>query len=164
LERIAHHNVLISRLLGADTLLTELTYSYSVIFSRDLKSQAIAATLCAGPGYGLTPVFCDAMDMTTTGRAGKVIILKRESSFGERRNPMLSTFHQYRGLLQQQMANWNPEKRSDLLQSGYKDRFTWYATVFGGVIALLGVISIITSIISAAAGIVSTNALRAPKT
>jgi len=154
-------NLLIFRQLGADTLLTELTYSYSVLFSRDMESKAIAKALFSAPEYGLTPVFCDAMDMTTIGRAGQVIILDWKTSFKEGRSPMLRNFQQYRGhfaLLHQQMLNWKPEKRSDLFQPGYKDRFLWYSTIFGGVIALLGLVSIITSIISAATGIVQMNA------
>ena len=101
------------------------------------------------------------MDMTTVGRAGKVIILNWESSFKEGRDPMLRTFRQYRGhfaLIHQQMTNWKPENRKDLLQPGYRDRFLWYSTIFGAVIALLGVISIITSIVSAVTGVVSMKA------
>lgn len=152
---------LILRLLGVDTLLTELTYSYSIIFSRDSQSRAIGKALFGAPEYQLNPVFCDSHDMTTIGRAGQVIILNWTSSFKEGRDPMLSLFQQYRGhfaLIQQQMTNWKPEKRADLLQPGYGDRFIWYTSIFGLVIGMLGIISIITSIISAVTGIVSMNA------
>jgi hypothetical protein len=139
--------------------LTELTYSYSVIFSRDQRSKAIAKELFAE--YELTPVFCDSHDMTTIGRTGRVILLNWESSFKEGRDPMLNAFQLYRGhfaLIDRQMHNWKPEKKSDLLQPGYKDRFTWYTTIFALGIGMLGIVSIITSIISAATGIVQMNA------
>ena len=99
--------------------------------------------------------------MTTIKRGGYVIILNWESSFKEGRDPMMSTFQLYRGhfhLLQQQMEHWKPEKRADLLQPGYKDRFTWYTTIFALVIGALGIISIITSIISAVTGVIQMNA------
>ena len=147
--------------MDVDTILTEITYSYSVLFSRDDNSKAIARALFADPEYRLTPLFCHFHDMTTVGRPGNVIILDWESSFKAGRDPTLGMFEQYKGhfaLLQQQMENWKPEKRGDLLRPGYKDRFLWYTTIFGLVIASLGIISIITSIISAATGIVQMNA------
>jgi hypothetical protein len=52
------------------------------------------------------------------------------------------------------MENWKPQKKTDLWQPGYKDRFIWYTTMFALGIAALGIISVITSIISAVTGII----------
>jgi len=129
------------------------------MFSRDETSKQIAKGLFSE--YGLTPVFCDSHEMSTSQRPGKVIILNWESSFKEGRDPMMNVFQLYRGhfaLLDKQMREWKPEKRGDLFQPGYKDRFTWYTTIFALLIGMLGIISIITSIISAVTGIIQMNA------
>jgi hypothetical protein len=47
------------------------------------------------------------------------------------------------------MAEWKPRTIRELLQPGYNDRFLWYATALGIGIAGLGVIAIVTGIISA---------------
>jgi hypothetical protein len=146
-------------LLGADNLVTELNYSYSLIFSRDEESREIARKLFAT--RNLTPVFYNHdTDMRGQFPPGTVFIGEWDAfQLGE--TPMLRDFERYRGnfaFLQQQMEQWKPESIRDLLQPGYKDRFTWYATVFGGTIAFIGIIGVITGIISTATGIVSMNA------
>jgi len=75
--------------------------------------------------------------------------------------PMLSDFRYYRGhlaVIQKDMKDWGPENFKDLLQPGYKDRFVWFATVFGLIIAAVGIIGVITSIISTAVAIITLQA------
>jgi len=75
--------------------------------------------------------------------------------------PMLSDFRHYRGhlaVIQKDMKDWGPENFRDLLQPGYKDRFVWFATVFGLIIAAVGIIGVITSIISTAVAIITLQA------
>jgi len=75
--------------------------------------------------------------------------------------PMLSDFRYYRGhlaVIQKDMKDWGPENFRDLLQPGYKDRFVWFATVFGLIIAAVGIIGVITSIISTAVAIITLQA------
>jgi len=63
---------------------------------------------------------------------------------------MYTHFDRYCGhfaVLQKQMAEWKPQKIGELLQPGYKDRFSWYATWVSIIFAFLGVIAIVTSIL-----------------
>jgi len=79
----------------------------------------------------------------------------------QRGTPMLSDFRHYRGhlaVIQKDMKDWAPENFRDLLQPGYKDRFVWFATVFGLIIAAVGIIGVITSIISTAVAIITLQA------
>jgi hypothetical protein len=78
-----------------------------------------------------------------------VIISEWDIYFSEQ-TPMLQHFEYYQGhfaVLQGEMERWRPRTFRELLQPGYNDRFTWYATMFSIVIAAIGIIGIVTSII-----------------
>jgi len=81
---------------------------------------------------------------------GRCVIIPDWSLFYQGQVPMYANFEFYRGhfgVLQKQMAEWKPQKISELLQPGYKDRFSWYATWVSIIFAFLGVIAIVTSIL-----------------
>jgi hypothetical protein len=64
--------------------------------------------------------------------------------------PLLSHFEYYRphlALLMKQMNEWKPQRRGDLLQPGYHDRFTYYSTMFGVWVGVLGLVGVISTII-----------------
>jgi hypothetical protein len=148
--------LLISSILDADKVYEELVLSYSVIFSRDARSKQIAKKLFAS--RKLEVVFVD--QNTREVPPGTVIITKWESYF-EGQSPMLSHFERYRGhfaFLKKEMDEWKPQTIKELLQPGYKDRLTWYATMFGILIAILGFIGTVTGIISAVTGWIAMNA------
>jgi hypothetical protein len=63
---------------------------------------------------------------------------------------MLSDFDYFRPhfeLLIKQMNTWKPERKGDLLQPGYTDRLTYFSTIFGIGIGILGLIGVISTII-----------------
>ena len=69
----------------------------------------------------------------------------------KKRIPLLADFSRYRGnlaTLLHELEEWKPYTFLQLFKRGYKDRFTWYTAIFGIIIALLGITSIVTSIIS----------------
>jgi hypothetical protein len=63
--------------------------------------------------------------------------------------PLLQHFQHYAGhfaMLQWEMDRWKPRTVKELLQPGYGGRFTWYATVFSFLIAVIGIIAVVTSV------------------
>jgi hypothetical protein len=63
--------------------------------------------------------------------------------------PMYTHFDHYCGhwaVLQKQMDGWKPQKIRELLQPGYRDRFSWYTTWVSIIFAFLGVFVIVISI------------------
>ena len=142
-------------MLDAEDVYDELLLSYSLLFSRDLESQRIAQNL-------FSPRTVDFLGINDRPRPGTVVVTKWEMYFGGQ-TPMVTHFSCFGGhlaLLRHQMTEWKPEHNRDLFQPGYKDRFMWYATLLGGLIAILGIIGIITSVISATTSIVAINLAR----
>lgn len=63
---------------------------------------------------------------------------------------MYTHFEFYCGHLavfQKQMADWKPQRIAQLLQPGYRDRFSWYTTWASVFFAFLGVLVIAMSIL-----------------
>jgi hypothetical protein len=128
----------------------ELVLSYSLIFSRDHESRKLARRLFAptkvtfvGP-YDRPPV-------------GTIVITKWNMYFGGQ-SPGLAHFPHYSGhfaLLHKQMLEWNPHKWKDLFEPGYRNRFMYWATLLGVLIASVGIAGVIMSIISAVTGFIS---------
>jgi hypothetical protein len=152
---------LIRRQLGVDAVLVrDLIYSYSVIFSRDPESRAIADNLFLTGRKLKVKWDVSIRNVKIRGCKKDEIIIPTWSELGKV-DPTLSAFQRYRGhfaLLQEHMEKWKPESYRDVLQPGYRDRFTWYATAIGAFVAVLGFITIVTSIISTATGIISMKA------
>jgi hypothetical protein len=90
----------------------------------------------------------------TVGGKGKVpvedcVVIPEWSLFFRGQVPVYANFDNYGGhfaVLQKQMAEWKPQKIRELLQPGYRDRFSWYTTCVSIVFAFLGVLLISTSI------------------
>jgi|SRR5579859_2605232 len=145
-----------SRLLNAHNLYEEIVLSYSILFSRNPQSRAIARKLFAS--HGLNVAFVSEESPALKPRT--VVITNWEIYFFGQ-TPMLSHFQYYRGhfaFLQQQMKEWTPQTARDLLQPGYTGRLTWFATMFGIFIGVVGVLSLVTGIISAVVGYIAMNA------
>lgn len=145
-----------ARILDADKVYEELILSYSLLFSRDPTSQQIAKQLFSS--RNLNVAFVDESTQDVPHDA--VIITKWESHF-ERQSPMLSHFERYRGhfaFLKKEMDEWKPQTIKELLQPGYKDRLTWYATMFGILIAVIGFVGMVTGVISAVTSWIAMNA------
>jgi hypothetical protein len=63
---------------------------------------------------------------------------------------MYAHFDHYCGhlaVLQKQMVEWKPQKIGELLQPGYRDRFSWYTTWVTILFTFLSVLVIATSIL-----------------
>lgn len=133
------------RLLHADTLASEFRDTYSLLFGRDDKSRKIAAQLFAHHDVRVIFISDREQDLSFTGCG---IVNWNMHYKGEM--PMAEHFRLYSPrllFLQHQMLQWKPRRFRDLLRPGYKDRFMWYATVVGIVIAALGIVSVITGIV-----------------
>ena len=62
----------------------------------------------------------------------------------------LREFHLYRphlAYLHQQMLGWKPRSFSELFIPGYSDRLGWYTAIFAIVFGVLGLLSVVTSIV-----------------
>lgn len=143
------------RLLGAPNIYDEIVLSYAVIFSRDPESREIAKQLFHRHQMEADFIGSELPDP----RARKIIITKWDMYF-QNQHPMRMHFQHYRGhfaFLQEQMDNWKPQtfRDSEVFQPGYNDRFTWYASMFGSFIALIGIAGIITSVFSAVTGYIA---------
>jgi len=92
----------------------------------------------------------DSPDSPTPAAEGKIRIMKWYDSAVRGEGPLLSHFKYYRphlALLMKQMSKWKPQRRGDLLQAGYNDRFMYYSTLFGVGIGILGLAGVISTII-----------------
>jgi hypothetical protein len=68
------------------------------------------------------------------------------------RGPILQDFDYYRphlASLLDQMREWKPRLKRELLIPGYRDRVTYYSAYFGIVIGILRLIGVISAIIAA---------------
>jgi hypothetical protein len=61
-------------------------------------------------------------------------------------------------VLQAQMSDWKPRTFRDLFVPGYKDRFTWFTAFFGLGIGIIGILSLVASIIQIAIAVVALKA------
>jgi hypothetical protein len=138
------------RSLDINTIVDEIADSFSLIFTRNDESKEIGRKLFADKGIPM--VYEDDL---TYGR-WRFVIHPYSRTY-----PMLSDFEHYRGhlaVIQKDMKDWGPESFRDLLQPGYKDRFVWFATIFGLIIASVGVVGVIMSIIAVAIAIATLQA------
>src|SRR5271155_3552769 len=114
-------------LLSAHNVYEEIVLSYSLLFSRDEKSRNIARKLFSACNAKVTFIGTEFPRLDR-----KVVIITDWTIYHFGQTPMLSHFEHYRGhfaFLQKQMQEWKPHTIKDLLQPGYKDRFTWYASM-----------------------------------
>lgn len=134
-----------------------------MLFTRDEGSKRIAERLFNEHNADLLiagrekPGSENSMTMVTRSIAGKrrmptgrCVVIPEWSVFFEGQVPMYAHFDHYCGhfaVLQKQMVEWKPQKVSELLQPGYRDRFSWYTTWVTILFAFLGVLVIATSIL-----------------
>jgi hypothetical protein len=74
------------------------------------------------------------------------------------RKAHLREFNLYRphlAYLHQQMMSWKPRSLSELFIPGYSDRLAWYTAIFAIVFGVLGLVSVITSIVQMGLAIVA---------
>jgi hypothetical protein len=162
-----------------------MSYSYSLIFSRDSGSRQDAIRLFSSRSV----LFVDSWELETPGqrKAREAEARKaREARSSDRMlsnnanaktknetenklvigqwrlwfedTPSVAHFQFYGGhliILQKQMMEWKPQTVKELFRPGYKDRITWYATMLGILVAVLSIVGIITSLISAVTAIIS---------
>jgi len=129
--------------------------SYSVLFSRSLGSEAVARKLFEQQNMRVDFVISfnfikDSVRAPTPADEDKIRIMKWYDPGVRGEGPLLGHFEYYRphlALLMKQMSEWKPQRRGDLLQVGYNDRFTYYSTIFGVSIAVLGLAGVISTII-----------------
>jgi len=57
--------------------------------------------------------------------------------------------------LHQQMLGWKPRSFSELFIPGYSDRLGWYTAIFAIVFGVLGLLSVVTSIVQMGLAIVA---------
>jgi hypothetical protein len=92
----------------------------------------------------------DSPDSPTPAAEDKIRIMRWYDPTVRGEGPLLSHFEYYRphlALLMKQMSTWKPQRRGDLLKVGYNDRFTYYSTMFGVGIGILGLAGVISTII-----------------
>jgi hypothetical protein len=133
------------------------------LFTRDDNSKQIAdllfkrknakllfATKKISTAGGTSRVVMMSLEGKQLVPAGRCVIIPDWSLFFEGQVPMYTHFDHYCGhfaVIQRQMAEWKPRKMSELLQPGYTDRFSWYATWVSIIFACLGAIAIVTSVL-----------------
>jgi hypothetical protein len=145
------------RALNADNIAQEISDSYSMLFSRNAESQSIGRKLFKEKD--IEAQFVRSFELVRNNHSttktpvpadeNEIRILEwYDDVRGE--GPMLSHFEYYRphlALLAKQMSKWKPQRRRDLLQPGYTDKFTYYSTMFGIGIGLLGLAGVLSTII-----------------
>jgi hypothetical protein len=121
--------------------------SYSLLFSRNAESRKIATKLFTRKEMNV--VFLDEVkeEKGATSRTVEIIFWDAISPSVP---PMAAHFNHFRGhllALQTAMSEWKPRTVRELLQPGYKDRFTWYATIIALFISLIGTAGVILGIL-----------------
>jgi hypothetical protein len=140
----------------------EILHTYALLFTRDEESKKIAQNLFRKHDAKLFIASIEGpedekvfnMVIRTVGGErrvpkGRCVVIPEWSMFFRGQVPMYAHFDNYGGhfaVLQKQMAEWKPQKIGELLQPGYRDRFSWYTTWVSIVFAFLGVLVIATSI------------------
>jgi len=143
--------------LQADHIYDEFLRTYALLFTRDPASLKIAENLYKQ--YGATlyiatkeegPIVIKTVAGTRAVPDGRCVVIPSWSLFFQGQVPMYTHFDFYCGhlaVLQKQMADWKPQKITELLQPGYRDRFSWYTTWVSIFFAFWGVLVIATSIL-----------------
>jgi hypothetical protein len=144
-----------TRALAADRIAEEICDTYSLLFSRNEPSRAIARQLFSTVGYGLDVEFVGYVGNYNKSPKEpdrrKVRVINWKDRVFRSEVPTLAHFRYYRPRLlslQKQMSEWRPKRMQDLLTPGYNDRFTFYSTMFALGVGLLGLVGVISSIIS----------------
>jgi hypothetical protein len=136
----------------AKTLSQEILRIYSLLFSRTPASRRIAKRLFRRQGIEVE--FKDNIvdEIRASGvkpigsTTPRLYIRKWEKAEG----PTLADFQHFRpqlAFLKNEMDDWKPQRFTDVFISAYRDLFTWYSTMFAVAIGVLGIISVITSIL-----------------
>jgi hypothetical protein len=112
----------------------------SLLFGRDDDSKQLAQQLFAPKSH----------KSKSTAKAKLLPIeLLEDMTTGQH----LRDFPAYRfhlAYLQQSMQQWKPRSFSELFSPGYFDRLSWFTAVFGLVFGLIGLLSLVTSVIQVA--------------
>jgi hypothetical protein len=144
-----------TRALGADLIAEEIRDTYSLLFSRNELSKSIARQLFSTVAYNLEVQFIDVIGRydipPKEPDKRKIWIINWKNRTFRNEGPTLNHFRHYRPrllLLRKQMSEWKPRQKRDLLTPGYNDRFIFYSTIFALGFALIGLVGVISSIIS----------------
>ena len=110
----------------------------SLLFGRDEGSQRLAKQLFASKPTSKSQLSTksESLPDALTGDRTKGTQLRDFPGYG----PHLA-------YLQEKMQSWKPKTFSELLIPGYFDRLTWFTAAFGLFLGLIGVMSLLTSII-----------------
>ena len=149
-------------------------YHTCYFFSRDEDSKAISEQLFHPIPVTIKPLVGPVLLHSQTELTNhldledrtKVITTTWPSEVRNSASRMLIDFRHYRAQLtslQKQMENWKPHSAKELMTRGYWDGFTWFSTVFGLVIAALGVIGIVTSIMQTVVAFISLSLQRSSR-
>ena len=115
----------------------ELTSTMSLLFGRDDDSRRLAEHLFTSkPSWKI--------------KRSTTIKLPSALAVDVTEGTQLRNFPEYRchlAYLQEQMHNWKPRRFSELFSPGYFDRLAWFTAVFGLVFGVIGVMSLVTSIV-----------------
>jgi hypothetical protein len=129
------------------------------LFSRDEKSKEIARRLFKAENIDVQ--FVESVESSTLEFKKRAVILSAWGMYHKDGPPMLSHFKTYRGhlmFIRKQMDEWKPRTMHELLQPAYRDRFAWYASMFGAFIAIVGTVAGISGIVSAVTGYIAMKA------
>ena len=134
------------RALKLETIAEEIRLSYSLLFGRNENSMKIATTLFKEKKT-VEVRFIDYKKLAGLGRGDGWKWKKPHYNtmniveWDEGRSPTLTHFPYFKtrlATLLREMNEWRPENVSDLWIPAYSDRFIFYTTIFGSLVAILG--------------------------
>lgn len=138
-----------------DNVAEEIQLSYSLLFTRNQQAKDAAKKLFQGKA-DIIFVKNEKLEAANRGASNQCLDGAntpnsiRIVEWDEGRAPTLAHFIYLRvrlATLREQMLEWKPEGFKDILTPGYADRFTFYTTLFGLFVGLLGGMGIALSFI-----------------
>jgi hypothetical protein len=151
---ITDTNDIASLILGSDRVLMELQLTYSFFFSRHSKSRQLAKQLFAQDKIAIEFVrrtdtsIHDTVQLSTETEWPKVYFGQWDTYNDNQPDLGDLPFFGPRLLhLQEQMRLWRPRTIRELFIQGYGDRLIWFSVMFGVIIGIIGILSLVFSVV-----------------